>query len=543
MEDLMTDVESDLPQTITERLQALDMQQKQLAHEWHRANGKKKSASTFESRLSNLMNGEDDGYAFVADNAEGNDRLATLASCLGVEVLLLRAIVDATMNRPTIIFSNHVPQPQRLYFEKRATRFPAKLRCVTVDTAPGSAPARELLRDEAKKHRNAFVVVGDTRDNDFYAGAGVRTTRIQEIPKGFRIQEVPEVSLQRPARTTDEDGMLLVQDEKLEASLRQVARYGGLKDSDDAKWAKVIADADAEERPVTFRHDWLMQNRGNSPPSVSAIEQAALTISAASAQLGDEGERIERRSKAREGLDFLWWHQGRVLGFSENAYWRSRAAPVEVHDVTTFAPLIEKLRNAFAGMNPYATKDPNCDLSAELAAFEEETGLALHITPTVVRQTFQAWVGHPRGMLEGAPVRRSAAHDDRVNRALDEILERSFEVPLQHASVIWMLQLVRSARLLHGPADKNEMEAVADIGTGNVLRFVIRRFASEEPTAMRYWDGGRGDSLDGGDIRITWWKLFDGTLEGTSLKVVGKRREQARLAGEAAAASDDDDDD
>jgi len=100
--------------------------------------------------------------------------------------------------------------------------------------------------------------------------------------------------------------------------------------------------------------------------------------------------------------------------------------------------------------------------------------------------------------------------------------------------VIWMLQLVRDAQLLHGSTENGVLEAVANIGTGNVLRFSIRRFASEEPSPLRYWVDRRESSLDGGNLRITWSKLFDETLEGTSLKVVERRRaEAARLAAEA----------
>ncbi|MBL8719822.1 MAG: hypothetical protein JNL79_27785 [Myxococcales bacterium] len=539
MEDFMADVEWDLSQTITRQLEALGWQQKQLAHEWHRASGEKISVSTFVSRLSNLMNDEENGYAFVAETAEGNGRISSLASVLGVEVSHLRALVAATASRPTLIFGDHVPESQRAYFEKRAARFPARLRCVTAGGELGLAPARERLRDAAKKHRNAYVVVADARDADFYAGAGVRTTQVEEVPKGFRIPEVPEMSLQQTARTVDDDGMPMVGDERIEASLRQAAsRSYGRKD-EDAKWLQVIADADADDRPVTFRHDWLLERRGGRPPTSEAVERAALTMGAASAGLGGHRERTQRLSTASHGLDFLWWHHGRVLGFPEYTYWRERAAPVEVNDVATFAPLVEKLKGVFGGMNPYAATDPRCDLSAELAAFEEETGLALNITPAMVRQTYQAWVERPTTMVEGVPVRRGTELDDRVHAALDEILDRDFEVPLEQASVIWMLQLVRGAQLLHGAADERVLEAVADIGTGNVLRLRIQRFASEEPSPMRYWAGGRESSLDGGDIRITWSKLFDETLEGTSLKVVERRRAEAARLASAAEADED----
>jgi len=371
------------------------------------------------------------------------------------------------------------------------------------------------------------VIVADARDADFYAGAGVRTTWIEAVPKGFRIPEVPEISLQRAARTVDDDGMPLVGDERLEAKFRQVASCSYGRTDEDAKWLQVIADADADDRPVTFRHDWLLERRGGRPPTSAAVEQAALTIGAAGAGLGDHRGRTERLSAARRGLDFLWWHRGRVLGFPDYVYGRDRAAPVEIHDVATFALLVEKLESVFAGMTPYAVTDPRCDLAGELAAFEEETGLALNISPAMVRQTYQAWVERPATMAEGVPVRRGAELDDRVFRALDEILDRDFEVPLERASVIWMLQLVRGAPLLHGSADRSVLEAVADIGTGNVLRFSIRRFASEESSPMRYWEEGRKSSLDGGDIRITWSRLFDETLEGTSLKVVERRRAEA----------------
>ncbi len=531
----MTDDRLDLATMIEAQLKQRGWQQKTLAHEWHRATGGRKTVSTFESRLSNLMNDEDEGYAFLLEAKDADDRLAGLAKCLDLDPTELRRLAEASRARPTLVFGDHIAENRRLFFEKRATAFPARLRCVRCDGASGGS-AREALRDTARKYRNSYVIVDNDRDREFYAGADVRTKHITGDPKGFSIAGIPEISLQRPARTDDDDGMPMFADAKLEAEYRR----GGK--ADQAKWTERIRQADAEDTPVTFRHDWLLEARGFVPPNAASIENAALALAAKAEQLRKHG-RMWTEPRADPHLQYLWWHRGRVLAFPEMTYGRDAAAPVPVHDVTTFRPIVEKLANVFRGMNPCGAGPVLFELSAETAAFAEETGLVLNFTEKAIRSTFAQWTAIPTRRDGGTRIHRSPEDDQRVRKALDEILGRPFDVPLSRASAVWMLELVRNAPLLHSRIDESQMEAIADLGTGNMLQFAIRRFASEGPTSMRYWSRvgereGRDDEvLDGGDIRFTWWKKWlDETLEGTSLKVVERRRARARQAEE-----DDDD--
>lgn len=541
----MTHDEKDFPTLIRSRLEALGWQQKQLAYEWHRAAGKKKatSVSTYESRLSNLMTEEEDGYTFVDETDEGASRLEALACVITVPIANLRAVLDATKIRPTIVFGERTPDEQLLFFEKRADRFPTRLRVVRVTGSEGTP--RERLRDTARKYRNAFVVVSGRNDGEFYAGAGVRTTEVQKVNRGYRIEQVPELSLRRPPRIADADGMPMFADPKVEAEFREIAdarRPETRPRSEHEKWLARIEEADAEDTPVTFRHDWLMEKRCFTRPTPNHLVNVALERGAM--------KGLRTKAERRDGSAYIqtnsaWWHEDRVVGFSEARPFQEKIKPVEFHEITTFGPIVEKLAVVFAGMNPLALEPVKFDLSSEIAAFKKETGIALEFDGSEIRSVLKSWAPSKAERNAGDEILQGEDHDAPVREAIDEMLSRRFEIPINAASAIWMLSLLRDAPLLHAKSnDLGGMEAVADLGTGTILRFKIERYPSERRAPMRLWTEGiyaeHYPMLDGGDVRFTWWRTWVvAALEGTSLGAVPRRREAvARRAAEAA--SDDD---
>jgi hypothetical protein len=429
----------------------------------------------------------------------------------------LRARCESARHRPTLVLGPHVPEPQVSFFETRAKMFPGRVRCVQPNGGSPDLSPRERLRDLAKRHRNALVVVNDDREKDFYAGAGVRTTRVEPAHSGFRVVAIEDLLPQLPGRLEDDDGMQMLPEPEIENRYRKVMGWGGQKS--DERWTHRIREADEAGTPVTFRLDWLLVEWGGRAPQADEIERAAL----------QKAISILRKSARPDDdvrLDFICVHAGRALalctGWGDLA--RSRVGThVTVHDLSTFEPLVLALVRICEGLNPYG-EGGAFDLSAELRAFE--TGIQLGFTTEAIRQAVCAL--HEKGnMCEGTAVGRGPDLDAKVCALLDDLLGREMVLPASRASVVRLLELVRRAPLLHLRADELHMSALADIGTGNLLRLEVTKYPGERPAAVRLWST-RGDTdaktLDGGDVRVSWERSFDPFLEGTSLSTVERRR-------------------
>lgn len=102
-----------LAEIIGQELSKRGWQQRQLAHEWQATVGEGK-VSTYETRLSKLLNDDSEGYEFLF--AEKGERLAGLAAVLGRETGELRRICEVDMRRPTLVLDPRLPDSQRAFF-------------------------------------------------------------------------------------------------------------------------------------------------------------------------------------------------------------------------------------------------------------------------------------------------------------------------------------------------------------------------------------------------------------------------------------------
>jgi hypothetical protein len=238
------------------------------------------------------------------------------------------------------------------------------------------------------------------------------------------------------------------------------------------------------------------------------------------------------------------WLRGNVamaLCCSSEHYGRWKLAQhMAVRDVTTFEPLVAALRRIRESLNPRGDGGV-LDLSAEVGAFAEETGIVLTFTIAAVRHTLVSYnASEPR---QGERVQRGPELDARVHAVLDDILGREIILPADRASVVWTLEMVRRAPLLHLRTEESRMSLVANIGAGNVMHVYISRYGAERPGPVRLIDVDppREFQLDAGDVSLICERHLDESLAASVLPAVVRRRQAD--AAELAARDDDDDDD
>lgn len=542
-----------LAKAIQERLVELGWQQKTLAHAWYERVGSG-SPSTFVTRLSKLMNDEQEGYDFVLDEKE--DRLSPLADALDWTPEKLRALIDAALAGTTLVLHPKLPEAVSAFLLKRQES--GAYKCTLVDGAGSNGGVREVLKDAAKSARNAFVVIPDSsRDHDFFEGAGVRTTRVEPAEPGYKLVALPDLIPKLPPKLHDDDGTAMVPDTGIEhryrARLNADSRdsYGQIRErpSEDDPFVRAIRQADAEGRLVTFRlEDVQAEHRWQPWPDAlktRALYDALERVHPEKAKERRKYETWRTNDSFERREEEPWvWANGRsvfVMG-PESAAVKAIAQHHELRRVASFEPLVDALAKVMTTLNPDG-EGGMLDVSRELEAFETETGIALDIQMADVRKLLA-----PNGkakFVDGASVRVSSEADQEVRALLDDVLAREF-ITLD-ASDVFVLQAVRDAALVHVVAKEGTLSAVANIGAGRLLRLDTTTFAGEEPRPMRlaertsdrqrsynsaFWS--YGCTYDGGNVRITLKALFDQNLEGSVLRSVGRRRDEeaARAAAD-----------
>lgn len=529
-----------LATAIQERLDELGWQRKTLAHAWFERVGNG-SLSTFVTRLSKLMNDDQDGYDFLLEDTQ--DRLAGLAEPLGWTPKKLRGLIDADLARPTLILHPQLPEAVAAFLLKRQESGAYQVHSVAVDGAASDGGVREVLKDTAQSTRNAFVVIPDSsRDHDFFKGASVRTTRVEPANPGYKLVALPDLIQPLAPRLHDDDGMPMVPDEEVEQSYREALNprardpYGRPRErpSEADPRVRAIRQADAEGRLATFRLEDVEHRHGWFPsPGQIKIRALQDALERAFPEKARERRSYHSHEKRQEGP---WvWPKGRdvlVLGPESDAV-KDIALHHRLHHVESFELIVDALAKVMPTLNPDGDGG-TLALSRELGAFEEETGISLEIQKDEARAMLA-----PRSKTEfakGESIRVSHEAEGRVRAVLDDILSREFILPEEHLPTVFVLQAIRNSPLIQIAAKSGELSAVANVGAGRLVRFETITFASEAPAPVKVVKSydQRGE-FDGGNVRFTVRPLFEQNLEGCVLRSVGRRR-----AEEAARASDDD---
>lgn len=529
-----------LATAIQARLVELGWQQKMLAHEWCQRVGNG-SPSTFVTRLSKLMNDDQEGYDFLLEDKE--DRLAGLAEPLGWPPEKLRALIDAALAGTTLVLHPALPEAVAAFLLKRQES--GAYKCTQVDGAGSNGGVREVLKDAAKSARNAFVVIPDSsRDHDFFEGAGVRTTRVEPAKPGYRLVALPDLIPKLPPKLHDDDGTPMVPDAGIEHRYRERLNddsrdsYGQIRQrpSEDDPFVRAIRQADAEGRLVTFRlEDVQAEHRWQPWPGAiktRALQDALERVHPEKAK--EQRTRNHDYSEKREEEPWVWANGRDVLVLGpESAAVKAIEQHHKLRRVETFELIVDALVKVMPTLNPDGDGG-TLDLARELEAFEAETRIALDIQMSDVRKVLAP--NGPARFADGESVRVSPEADQSVRALLDDILAREFILPNEQAPTVFLLQAIRSAPLAH-VADKNSVSVLADIGAGWLMRLDANTFSGEEPGPVRMvnWDRySRTGTFDGGNIRFSLKPVFEQQLEGSVLRSVGRRRDEeaARAAAD-----------
>lgn len=545
---------TELASMIHEFLEARAWQQKQLAHEWM-TNAGSGSPDTYVTRLSKLLNDADEAFDFVLDR-QHPERLEGLAKALSMEPSRLRALCEATQRRITLVLDPDLGEKTRAHLRRCAEASAGKFHCVEPQ---GEAPIdpdelRTTLRDLAREHRNAVVVLGaPSRDClAFFQGAAVRTSFVESLRPGYRLSALPDLLPPVTRSLFDIDGMPMIPDESrggdhewsfpgVVRQYEQEHRVSGIWHSlsQEPDWVARIDEFGSresgrlrfEEGPPLFRLDWLLLQ---APSMVGAFESLAA---------GD----------VTAGL--LWLHGNRILAFypeaapmqRREAFERAKATREaiaryhEVHEIQSFAKLEEAIWAIRRELNPRGEGEFEFDLSNELRAFEEETGITLSIDGAWFRRVMR-----PRrftGDTNTAPAketitaRRCSKADARFRAILDDLLAREFSMSgVLAASVLFELEVLRSAPLVHIISAPQSIAVLANVGAGNLTRIDLALFPRERPGIVRVLASTteykeETTRLDANDI-VAVLRCHQGfrILEGTTPRSIVNHRKAAEDA-------------
>ncbi len=545
------------------------------------------SVESFASSVSRLVNDDEQGFAFVLDSGDER-RLAALATLLELEPADLRSRLEVARCCPVLVLDPRLSVGTISAITVRQRKGPDAFRCVELTPVEGNI--LEALRDAARNSGPyAVVVVRDEADEKFFKFADLRVTTAQVNERRLPVLPLlPDLFPLLVGARQDDDGMPMMPDPAVERTFRERMRLRWSETSAEPLSQDIIR-ADKEGQEVTFRLDSLLEywrfdpntygqerererKRGYraSVPDATWLRDVALTnaFPPPSRRRPERREeyptvfdapppepRHEVRTSGPDARSFMWVHAGRVRALvvcvgdgpmpvrapSDKSDDRGTKVGVfhPVHDVVSFGGIVAALRRVTKERNPYGTGGV-FDMSVELQAFAEETGIELSFDPALIR----AYVAdhYPGGaFVEGVPARRSKDEDARVHKVIDDVLGRKTVLPVGWASILFELELVRRSPLVHvGGASESAgtIDVVANIGAGNILRVSIREYPAEKPGPLRLWKKEKGEVweppdnsrvLDAGNLRLTLESYFNGSLEGLggAPRSVARRRKRA----------------
>ena len=100
---------------VSQLLQELGLQQKEVADAWQRRMGAGE-VSTYETKLSKVLNDDEEGYGWLLDKKDAAKRMAALAECLGVEPKHLQVLCEGARHRKTLVLHPRLPVAQQAFF-------------------------------------------------------------------------------------------------------------------------------------------------------------------------------------------------------------------------------------------------------------------------------------------------------------------------------------------------------------------------------------------------------------------------------------------
>lgn len=526
---------------------------------------------TIEPKLSKLVNDDPAGWAFF----RVPERLAALAAALGLAEADLKAAAEKTV----LVLHPDLPKEVVQYLNARADDPGAAFSCVEVNRKPadGNAPEiRVAMRDEAKKHRAALVVLPKREEEEFFLGAEVPTTLVTTNPRGFLLEAEPELVTFPPVQAPElwKDGKPRIACSELSnlflnvwTEPRDVNRWGRRDQEEEcaARLRKLDEDIGnlygryALSESQRIRREYL---EGYEPtyPLGSAWPYLALRHGLPKLQ-PDFGTAVLETDPSRVDAEFvakllaaeqptrtlIWAWRGRLFAFGADSG-RVQDALSEFHRVEV-PPSLAVLSAAPSNVNPWRAVEQTSPNWARLKAqVADETGLDIQPLAREWRSREESTVPASPDRLTAKVLRGEPA--GAVRATLNRLAERTFDSQPEHATAPLWLDRASRAPLLNLELPDG-LHVLADLGGGRAMRIVIREFG-EEPSVVAVAKAADYSTsthsgynrpidcytLDGSDFRAWCFPMYDELLEGPFLRP--RRNAEAAEAARDAYYDDDD---
>ncbi len=552
---------SRLAETVRERIDASPNNTKDIASAIHTTiegeEGRAKATfKTVQEKLSKLANGDPEGERFFMDVPE---RLHALATALDIEPERLveqRDVVD-------LILDPELPEGVRAYFQERERSLPDRVRCVSVSSDGSKQIAREhvrqAIRSSARRPTASVVLLADSRDADFFAGAGLRTTEARKHPRGYvltgyeNLVPLPEPP---PAKLHDERGVPMVPCPEVAAKFRRRDGYWGGADTD--LHHRVHSAEECGETPTFYLHEvWEHTRSGQHLPQIRTRTYLhrvswpgaivwALVVGEDGTPEDDPEILVSRCFEVLLGLSpttILWRFENKLFGLGKHIDdLREMLAP---YYEVVFPEALNQLFDVHWKLNPWRfgapVPKPKAPVNSPRAVSEQQDPIDEPCAPDhpwpklrgeILERTgldFDAavfvWRRHI-GLWNTAPLVNVSLHEgpiEEARRLLADLSEREFLVPVRFASSLLEIQQVTTAPMIAiAPAPNETAHVLANMGAGRLLRLRFLVFPNEKKTAVRL----SGSGYDAGNIRVWQYYEYDQVLEGSHLAARERRRQQ-----------------
>lgn len=509
-----------------QRMKALGLTNKELAHRLREQCGEGE-VDTFKSKASKLVNGDPEGERYFASD---DKRLAALASVLETPLDELRDHLARSRATITLVLDPRLAEEFVEFVERPTDRF-------QVLRVPASEDLRAALRDTARtRQRNAIVVVEKlgAGDEDFFRGADVRTTTYRKVPRGWILDELPDLLPIDPAPAPilrSADGRRMFPSARTTDAV--------VRDRDDYRWrernrrARAILELDGT--PTYTLEELEMPgviNRRPESPSHAELVSTWSNEPGPSTYIWEEDDQLFRLGPETDGITELARSHALTVPAWLDCYFREieRRSPFQVSVVEN---RIADSRGAYIA-SPEAK---------QIMQVIRSTG-----GPDCSRALAE-WSASARRELEERPrkpvvARCKSGKSEELFGLLRDVCGREFELDDRSAATLLELDwATRCERHLVIRWDPDLAHALIDVGAGNLLDVRVLRFPAEKALVFRsiraegYHVDHRTSVFDGGDLRIELRVHHSTVLEGSRTSLSSARRRKT-----AGSAADEDDD-
>lgn len=502
-------------QRVRDRMKEIGLeQQKVLAAALADATGD--ATTTCPGKLSKLFNGEAEGRAWIEGRGQRAERLPALASIIQVDEAVVRAWLDESDQRWELVLDPRLPTQAQSYLRERADG----VRCVVADGPAARLDPKEIdvwIRDEAKKLRRPLVVLHEgheSRSAAFFAGAELRTTTVQQHPRGWILRAEPDlvrVPDPPPPKLIDDKGRLLVPCGALTAGHQR--ERGDTPTFPLAEALPHIVRARVQ-RPDELLYEGPLRRRPGWDGGAHAwAGAAALDVERQRPHTELVDPWKKKKHDSTSSPTRVWARGDRFFAIGPEAdALRGLFAPHHPDAGCHVFELPDWIESERTGRNPWRREGEWWERVA--ATLEDDFGVSPDAFAAFARDdAMRATDDEERSrLLLGA---EHGAARDQILALATRPVTGSHHLPL------WLLALSEAPLLELRRAQAEALHVLGDVGAGRLLELRVFRFEGEAATPLRLEEGW----FDGGDVRLQLTPRYDASLEGSARPARARRND------------------